>query len=501
MSQSPEHAPREGGRSLRRSLGIWGAIAVSLGLMGPSMAININPQVPAGLVGRAVPLMFVLATIGVLLVAYGFIRLCQYFNHAGSIYGFIGVTLGPRAGFVAGWALLGTYLAYAATTITGVGLFGAGFLTSSGIWEGGEDQWIVISLIAFALVWFLAVSGTRLTARALLSIEGVTITLITLVTITIFAKLIGGDAPADQDFTLDVFTLPGGVDTSDLFYALTFGFLSFAGYEVASTLGEETENPRRAIPLAIVGTVIFAGLFYTVVSMAESMGFGTDQAGADAFATSGSLLGDLGASYLNDTIGDLVTLGAAFSAFGSALACTVGASRLLFALGRDGFLSQRLGEVNERTGTPANSTAAVAIFVLLQVIVLRLFATEAVIDIFFWTATYGTLALLVAYVLSTVGAIRFLFFGPRPLVNRVELVIPLLALGFLFYTLYKNLYPVPDHPFNLFPYVVAAWIAIAIVVVLAVPGLAERMGARLRQEDGLVDPGRPEASARATTPA
>src|SRR6476619_2043694 len=59
-----------------------------------SMAANINPQGTVGLVGRAVPLAFVFATVGVLLVSYTFVRLCQVYNHAGSVFGFVGATLG-----------------------------------------------------------------------------------------------------------------------------------------------------------------------------------------------------------------------------------------------------------------------------------------------------------------------------------------------------------------------------------------------------------------------
>ena len=70
--------------------------------MAPSMAANINPQGTAGLVGRATPLAFLLAAVAVLLIAYVFVRLCQYYQHAGSVYVFAGATLGPRAGAVAG---------------------------------------------------------------------------------------------------------------------------------------------------------------------------------------------------------------------------------------------------------------------------------------------------------------------------------------------------------------------------------------------------------------
>jgi amino acid transporter len=94
---------------LRRELRLWEAVAISLALMAPSMAANINPQGTAGSVGRAVPLAFALATIGVLLIAWTFVRLTQRFNHAGSVYGFVGATLGPRAGVISGWALMGTY--------------------------------------------------------------------------------------------------------------------------------------------------------------------------------------------------------------------------------------------------------------------------------------------------------------------------------------------------------------------------------------------------------
>ena len=81
------------GAGLRRELSVWEAIGLSLALMAPSMAANINPQGTAGTVGRAVPLAFALATIGVLLIAYTFVRLSQRFHHAGSVYGFVGESL------------------------------------------------------------------------------------------------------------------------------------------------------------------------------------------------------------------------------------------------------------------------------------------------------------------------------------------------------------------------------------------------------------------------
>jgi amino acid transporter len=92
MEASPPGAP-----GLKPSLSVWAAVGLSVALMAPSMAANINPQASATTAGRAVPLTFLIAAIGVLLVAYCFVRLTQYFHHAGSAYAFVGATLGPRA--------------------------------------------------------------------------------------------------------------------------------------------------------------------------------------------------------------------------------------------------------------------------------------------------------------------------------------------------------------------------------------------------------------------
>jgi amino acid transporter len=470
---------------LRRNLSIWGAVGVALGLMAPSLAINLNPQAPAQHVGRAVPLVFILAVIGVLLVAYGFIRLCQSFHHAGSVYGFIGVTVGPRAGFVAGWTLFGTYLAYTATSVSAFGLFIQQFCIGTGIWHGAG--WVPFSIVAYITIWALAANEARFSTRTLVSIETVTVALILIVAITIFAKLIGGSAPNGQGFTLDVFKLPAGVGFSTLFFTLTFGFLSFAGFEGASTMGEETSNPTKAIPLAILGCVVFAGLFYTFVSMAESMGFGTDAAGVKAFTESGNLMGDLAKDYLSSGVGNAITLGVAFSALSSCLASAIGGSRLLFAFSRDGAFHSGLGRASARTGAPTAALTVVMAFVALEVFGLRIFVTDDVLDVFFWTATMGTLALLVCYVLSTLGAARYLFFSSVKRVRRWELVIPVAAVAFLLYTLYHNVYPVPDSPYNLFPYFVAIWVGLAAIATFAVPGFARRIGVRLREEDGLTD--------------
>ncbi len=76
MSETAETRPA----GLRRSLSVWQAVGLSVALMAPSMAANINPQQTAAAAGRAVPLAFLFSAVGVLFVAYGFAKLCEYYR-------------------------------------------------------------------------------------------------------------------------------------------------------------------------------------------------------------------------------------------------------------------------------------------------------------------------------------------------------------------------------------------------------------------------------------
>ena len=199
-----------------------------------------------------------------LLIAYSFVRLCSHFNHAGSVYGLIGATLGPRAGAVAAWGLLFTYIAYGLGVLCACGHFIATFLSDTGIWES-PPLWsnFLFGAIVAVPVFLLASRPARVAMRTLLSIECITVLLIAAVAVVVLVKLLGGSTPAQQDFTLDVFNPPSGVDATALSIGLVFGFLSFAGFEAAASLGEETRKPRRDIPRAILGTAIFGGILYT----------------------------------------------------------------------------------------------------------------------------------------------------------------------------------------------------------------------------------------------
>ena len=225
---------------------------------------------------------------------------------------------------------------------------------------------------------------------------------------------------------------------------MVFGFLSFAGFEAAATLGEEAHRPTRDIPRAILGTAIFGGLYFVIVTAVEMMGFGAGPAGVKAFIKSPSLLGDLGSSYVGSWVGDVITLGTAISAFGCCLACVVGAARLLYALSRDTAGPRGLGQSSSRWGTPVWATLAVVVTAAVIVIVESAVAAHAdAFNSFLWSGTIGTLILLVVYVLASVGCIMLVFVRHKLPVPMWQIIVPIAGLVVLGYTLYRNVWPVP----------------------------------------------------------
>jgi len=458
-------------------LSVWPAIAISVALMAPSMAANINPQGTAGYVGRATPLAFFLAALAVLLIAYVFVRLCQYYRHAGSVYVFAGATLGPHAGAVAGLGLIGTYTFYGLVTSSAAGIFGASFLDVIGVWN--DQPWwsgFLVGAVALGLALFFAITPAKRAGAVLLSTEGVTVLLIIVVAAIVAIKIALNQAPGDAHFTADIWKVPAGTSNSALFLGIIFGLLSFAGFEAAATLGEEADNPRRDIPRAILGTAIFGGIYFTLVTAVEMTGFGTDPAGVAAFTKSSALMGDLGSSYVGNWVGDLITLGAAVSAFACCLACVVGASRMVFAVSRDLTPTSALAQTG-RNGTPAAAAALITGLIAAIAAVCAIAFSAKPFDTFFWSGTIGTLILLVAYLLATFGCIKLVFIDRLLPVPQWQVIIPIAAVAVIVYTLYRNVWPYPhsDVPQFWLPIVAFGWLALVTIVVVAVPSVPRRL--------------------------
>jgi amino acid transporter len=309
--------------------------------------------------------------------------------------------------------------------------------------------------------------------------------LIVVIAAVVLIRILAGNAPGDASFTLDVFKVAPGTGNSALFLGIVFGLLSFAGFEAAATLGEEASDPRRDIPRAILGTAIFGGVYFTVVTAIEMMGFGTDSKGVNAFVNSPALMGDLGTSYVGSWVGDLITLGAAVSAYACCLACVVGASRMVYAIARDLNPAHPLARTGPNA-TPVNAAIGVTGVILLIAVISATAGQAKPFDTFFWSGTIGTLILLVAYVLATLGAIKLVFVDRLMHVPRWQIVIPIAAIVMLGYTIYRNIWPWPTTgAAQWFPIISFGWLVVVTIVVVLVPNVPQRLARGIQTFEGI----------------
>ncbi len=458
LSNEPTPEP-----ALRRELGFSQTASVSVGVMAPTLAMSITGAAAAAVLGRAAPLAFAVAAVGVGFVAYGFVRLAGEFSHAGSVYAFVGQTLGPRAGFFAGWALLGTYLVFPPVSMMGMAIFGRAFLDTTGL--AHDADWYPLALAAWVITWVLVARGVRPTTRSVLVFEVVSVCLILVLMGVICWRLTAGTAPSGQRLSGTVFVLPRGVGYSALALAATSGFLAFAGFESAGSLGEESLVPTRMIPRAIIITVVFGAVFYVACIAVQTLGFGTGAAGVSAFRHAQAPLGELAQRYVGTPLAALLDLGAVLSALGAALGGVTVAARMMFAFGRDGLASRRLSGVSATTGVPRRALALEMLVGLVLLTAFRLAGTSA-LNVFFYLATFGVLSLLVMYMLTNVAAARHL--GRRSWVQVVAPAAGVLIAGFV---LYYSVWPVPPAPYKFIPYLVLGWLLVGLVRLLRVrPG-------------------------------
>jgi amino acid transporter len=404
-------------------------IAESVGVQGPTAGVVIAAAVLAGVSGGGTALVQIVAVVAMGFVAYAFVIFTRGFNSAGSVYGFTGAAAGARFGFLSAWTLTLVYVGFAGAAYTVTAdearpAFGA---------VGLHLAWPVYAVIAFVLVMALAYLDIKISATVILALEGTSMILVIIACSIITAK--GGFH--GHAFNSAPFR-PDGVALSVLGLGIVLSFSTFSGFEAAATLGEESQQPRRLIPRAIALSLVVVAIFEIIVAAVVTNAYPSVQQLSAAPVPLVTVTDKFVASWM----GTLVNFGAVVSAFGVSLACAVGASRILFALGRDAG-PVMLARTSRHTGAPVGALIWVGGGSLLMLLVVfkQPLATRAVAI----SLTYGADLIIAAYILVVIAAIIFTIRRRMPPVKTVILVIGLAVLG---YVVKDTFIPIPASPYD-----------------------------------------------------
>src|SRR5271167_4588362 len=145
------------------------AFGLSLSVVSPTVTAAFNITLVAQFAGPAAPLAFAIGMLAMALVALSFMAFTHRVAHAGSAYAYIAHTFGSRAGFIAGWTLLLTYLGFATGFAALVGSFTAAGLKGLSLHVGAG--WIAIALASMIIAWWLAYRDMKLSGWLMLGLE------------------------------------------------------------------------------------------------------------------------------------------------------------------------------------------------------------------------------------------------------------------------------------------------------------------------------------------
>jgi amino acid transporter len=322
---------------LKRSLGLPLVALYGLGnILGAGIYVLVGKV--AGLAGSGTTLAFLLAMITAAFTAFSYMELAGRYPVSASVSVYLHKAFGKRwLSVLIGLAMVAGGVASAAALSQGF----AGYLSSF-----INVPIPIASVGIIILVGLVALKGIGESAKAA--------ALFTIVEVLGLLLIIwfGKDAFGALN-TRDLLTVDSAAGVGGLIAGTFLAFYAFIGFEDMVNVAEEAKNPRRTMPLAILSALIVSTVLYIlVVIVATTLIPAAELAGSSAPLT--LVFERSGAS--NARILSLIGMVATIN---GVIVQVIMGSRILYGLGKQGWLNGQLAQVNRRHKTPVVATLVV----------------------------------------------------------------------------------------------------------------------------------------------
>jgi amino acid transporter len=469
--------------TLRRGqLGLFGVIMPGLAQVAPAFNLFFTTGVMVSLAGVSAPLIFLISMAGMGATASSLAQFAGIYPSAGSFITYITRSIGTRVATAIGViTILGYIIAFGGIYIFVGSYIVANVLGDPHVW--GITQ--IVTIIYGALVVAPVIVGLKFGVRVTVALYAFEVVLLLAMSLTILAR--GGASGLSGT----PFGWPAG--TKDVLLAFSLAVLAFGGFEAAAPLAEETRNPRRNVPLAVLGAVAISGVIYVLGSYALVTAFGVGHAAALAsdpnpFHTA--------AKAFVPFVAPLITWVFLSSVTSSYVAANTQTSRVIFAGARGGLWFHGLAAVLPRFRTPAAAAIAFVAPSILIGVISTAFTDPGTASGFL--GTYGILGLIIMYLVTNIALIvewaKFRRQGIRknpwlwvvtPVIGALVLAIPI----------WGDLRPGQPSPFNTLPWLTLGLIAVGIAYALLLgwlrPTALQRAPALLEGDESLATAPRP----------
>jgi APA family basic amino acid/polyamine antiporter len=359
LAETAEH-----GHSLKKTLGPISLIAMGIGAIIGTGIFVLTGVASAKYAGPSLTISFIIAGIVSTFAALCYAEVASRVPIAGSAYTFAYASLGEFVAWIIGWDLVLEYALGAATVSIGwSGYFSTFIHNVFGLtipvsllhnpWDtgpSGEPLHGIMNLPAFCIILLIGVllyRGTRESAIVNNVIVGIKVLIVA------FFIAVGLGHVNSANWT-PYFPFGWG---GTLFGAF-FIFFAYIGFDAVSTAAEETKNPKRDLPIGIIGSLAVCTVLYIIVAailtgMVNYTHLNVPQPVAYAIEQVG----------LPPWVSGLISLGAIAGLTTVLLVMMFGQTRVFFAMSRDGLLPSVFSQVHPKFRTPGLSTIMFSIFI------------------------------------------------------------------------------------------------------------------------------------------
>lgn len=376
----------QGKRSLKRAIGPWELILLGIGAIVGTGIFVITGLAAAKMSGPALVISFVISGTVSALAALTYTEFASAIPIAGSAYTYSYASLGEIWAWIIGWDLILEYAVAVSTVAIGWSGYFTQLLSNAGIIlpkaltlppvEGGLINLPAVAIIAvICLLLSAGVTQSKWLNNVIVAIK--------LAVIALFIILAVGHVKPANWHPFMPFGWKG------VMQGAAYVFFAYLGFDAVSTAAEEVRNPRKNMPRGIIGSLVVCTVLYIVVSLLLTgvvPYFKLNNSAPVAYAL--QQIGVRGGAAI-------VSVGAICGITSVLLVMTYGASRVIFAMSRDGLLPKIFSGVHQERKTPWISTLLIG---LGTAIVAGFFPLDVVSEL----ANVGTLA---AFFIVAIGII------------------------------------------------------------------------------------------------
>ncbi len=422
----------------------------------------------------AIPLILLLSLIVYGLMSFSMYEFSRELSSSGGYYTFVSRGLGSSAGYLTSLS----YVSYQILSFTGFGILGFvafiyGVLPNIGINLPYMNYlWIPVVLAFIVFVSSLIYSGIKPSLRYVFYTILIEITFFIVTSVAIIAIYHGS-------LTLKPFTAaPIGNDPLLLSTMMIYAIGTFVGIGGALPVAEETQNPKRNVPLAIIITILILGVTIILSSYAQMIAWGeVNMAGFGVVTPYPVLLiyqnsfGVFGTALLA-----VLIIIVANSYFTATVSLGTNASRVLFSMSREKVIHERISRMHHRTGVPTNAVVLIAIISAVIVIVTgiifeNLYPRNPVLAL-----TYASIFLLILespisyliHILTNTSLVLYLKKEGKKIRYFRHLVVPSISTLTLIFAIVVAVYFNLTAPYIYGIYGAIVWIAVILVMTIVI---------------------------------